>query len=93
MGLVIKEIYPELLIKELKKFNFPNYDICSNVNISYFDLMEKNLSVVNKIAPFKNLRIKNNTQDWFKDEVAKAIKLREKRLKKVKSTKLHIDKD
>ena len=55
--------------------------------------MEKILSVVDKIAPFKDLRIKNNTQDWFDDEVAKAIKLREKRLKQFKSTKLHIDED
>ena len=55
--------------------------------------MEQILSVVDKIAPFKDLRIKNNTQDWFDDEVAKAIKLREKRLKQFKSTKLHIDED
>ena len=55
--------------------------------------MEKTLSVVDKIAPFKDLRIKNNTQDWFDDEVAKAIKLWEKRLKQFKSTKLHIDED
>ena len=43
--------------------------------------MEKILSVVDKIAPFKDPRIKNNTQDqdWFDDEVAKAIKLREER--------------
>ena len=44
--------------------------------------MEKIFNVVNKIAPFKDLRIKNNTQDWFDDKVAKAIKIgREKRLK------------
>ena len=55
--------------------------------------MEKILSVVDKIALFKVLRIKNNTQDSFDDEVAKAIKLREKRLKQFKSTRLHIDED
>ena len=49
--------------------------------------------MVNKIAPFKDRRIKNSTQDWFDDEVPKAIKLREKRLKQFKSTKLHIDED
>ena len=43
--------------------------------------MENILSVVNKITPFKDLSIKNNTQDWFDDKVAKAIKLRVKRLK------------
>ena len=56
--------------------------------------MEKIFNVVDKIAPFEDLRIKNNTQDWFDDEVAKAIKIeREKRLKQFKSTKLYIDED
>ena len=82
----LKKYTPELFIKEFKKINFPNY-IFSNVNIAYLDLVEKILSLVDKIAPCKDLRIKNNTQDWFHDEVAKAIKLREKRLK------LHTDED
>ena len=47
--------------------------------------------MVDKIAPFKDLRFKKNTQDWFDYEVAKAMKFREKRLKHFKSTKLHID--
>ena len=90
----LKKYTPELLIKELKKINFPNYNIFSNVNIAYLDLMEKIFNVVDKIAPFKDLRIKNNTQDWFDDKVAKAIKIeREKRLKQFKSTKLYIDED
>ena len=71
----LKKYTPELLIKELKKINFPIYSVFSNVNIAYIDLVEKILSVVDKIAPFKVLRIKNNTQDQFDDEVTKAIKL------------------
>ena len=56
-------------------------------------MRKKSLSVVSEIASFRDLRIKNNTQDWFDDQLAKAIKLREKRLKQFKSTKLHIDED
>ena len=78
------------MIKELKKINFPNYNIFSHVNNAYLDLVEKILNVVHKTVPFKDLRIKNNTQDWFNDEVAEAKKLREKHLKQFKSTKLHI---
>ena len=59
----LKKYTPELLIKELKKISFPNYNIFSNANIAYLDLMEKILSMVDKITPFKILRIKNNTQD------------------------------
>ena len=55
--------------------------------------MENILSVVDKIAPFRDQRIKNNTQDWFNNKVAEAIKLRENRLKQFKSTKLHTDED
>ena len=72
------------------KINFPDYNIFSNVNIACLDLVKKILSVIDKITPYKDLRIKSNTQDWFNDKVAEAIKLREKRLKNFKSTKLQI---
>ena len=49
--------------------------------------------VIDKVAPYKEVRFKNNTQDWFDDEVAKAIKLRDKCLVLFKITKLHIDED
>jgi len=51
------------------------------------------LSVIDKVAPFKDVRVKNNTQDWFDKDVAEAIKCREKLLKKFKTTKLNIDED
>ena len=49
--------------------------------------------MIDKIQPFKDLRIKNNNHDKFDDEVAEAIKLREKRLEQFKSTKLLTDED
>ena len=81
----LKKYTPKSLIKELKII-FKYYNIFSNVNIAYLNLVEKILSVVDKVAPFKD-----NTQEWFDDKVSKAIKLRGKRLKQFKSTKLHID--
>ena len=59
----LKNYTPELFVDELKKANFPNYNTLSDVNIAYLDLVEKMLKVVHKIAPFKDLRVKNNTQD------------------------------
>ena len=70
------------MVKELKKFNFPNYNIFSNVNIAYLDLVEKYKTW--SIKSSKDLSIKNNTQNWFNGEVAKAIQLRGKRLKQFK---------
>ena len=66
----LKNYTHELLKEYLTQINFPDYNIFSNVNIAYLDLVQKILSSVNKIAPFK---------DRFDDEVAEAIKLREKR--------------
>ena len=82
----LKNYTPELLKEELTKISFPDCNVFSNVNIVYLDLVERIVSVVDKIAPFKDLIIKNNTQDWFDDEVAEAINSREKRLKHIKST-------
>ena len=89
----LKNYTQEILIEELKKINFPDYNIFSNINMAYKDLVEKILGEVDKIAPYKVLRVKNNTQDWFDSEVAEAINLRERRLKHFKSTKLHIDEE
>ena len=85
----LKNYTPEFFREELTKINFPDYNIFSNVNIAYLDLVSKILSVVDKIAPFKDLRVKNKTRDWFDDEVTEAIQLREKRLKHFKYLCLH----
>ena len=66
---LLKNYNPELLIDELTKINFLDYDIFSNVNIAYLDLVKRNLE--RKIL--KGLRIKNNTQDWFADKVTEVI--------------------
>ena len=89
----LKKYSPEIYVDELRKINFPNYSIFSDVNVAYSDLVEKLKNVIDKVAPLKEVRIKNNTQDWFDDEVAKAIKLRDKRFTRFKATKLQIDED
>ena len=89
----LKTYTPERFVEEFKKINFLNYNIFSNINVAYSDLVEKTTTVTDKVAPYKEVRIKNNAQDWFDDEVAEAIKLREKCLMRFKLTKLHIDED
>ena len=86
----LKNYTPDLYIEELKNITFPDYSIFSDVNVAYSDLVDKILKVVDKVAPFKDLRIKNNTQDWFDEEITEAIKIREKRLKQLESTRLQI---
>ena len=62
-----------------------------NVNVAYLDLVNKISDTIDNVAPVKEIRIKNNTQDWFNNEVAEAIKTREKYLKKFKKSNLQID--
>ena len=73
----LKKYTSDFLRKELKKVNFPNCNIFYKVNIGYLHIVEKMSSVVDKIAPFKDQRIKNNNQNWLDNEVAKAIKFGE----------------
>ena len=82
-------IFQKFVIKVLHIKDFPDY----NIFIAYKDFVKKILSVFDKIAPHKVLRVKNNTQDWFDSEVAESINLRDKPLKRFKLTKLHIDED
>ena len=51
------------------------------------------MKVVNKIASSKEIRIKNNIQDWFDREVADLIDVWKKLFLKFKKSKLHIDED
>ena len=51
------------------------------------------MSVINQIAPFKEVHVKNRTEEWFDGEVTESIKAREKLFKKFKKSKLLFDKE
>ena len=51
------------------------------------------MTVINEIAPSKEIRIKNNNEDWFVREVADLIHVREKLFLKFKKSKLYIDEE
>ena len=55
----------------------------SNVKVAYSDLLNKISDRIDSVAPIKIIRIKNNTQEWFHNEISEAIKIREKYFKKV----------
>ena len=42
------------------------------------------------MVPMKQSKIKNSTQEWFDEEVAEKINIREKCFKRFKNTKLHV---
>ena len=51
------------------------------------------MNVIDKVAPLKERRVKQNSQEWFDGEIADEIKNRDKLFRKFKKSKLQIDKD
>ena len=62
--------------------------------VTWFDerrQWRRHWKVVNEIASSKEIRIKNNTQEWFDREIAELIHAQEKLFLKFKKSKLHND--
>ena len=87
----LKNYSAEIFTNALKTFQFPNYNIFRNVNVAYSNLLNKISDTIDNIAPIKETRIKNNAQEWFDNEIAEAMKTREKHFKKFKKSNLQVD--
>ena len=48
---------------------------------------------IDKVVPIKERRIKHNSKEWFDGKISEAIKNRDKFLKTLKKSRLHIDKE
>ena len=70
-----KKYSAKIYTNGLETVQCPNCNIFSNANVVYLDLLI--LDTVDNVAPIKEIRIKNNTQDWFDNETVKAIKIRD----------------
>ena len=87
----LKKCSAEIFTNALKIVQFWNCNIFSNVNVAYSDLLNKISNTIDRVAPIKEIITKNNTQEWFDNEIAEAIKIREKYFKKFKKSNLQID--
>ena len=87
----LKKYNAEIFTNALKTVQFPNYNIFSSVNVAYSDLLNKISDTIDNVAPIKEIRIKNNTEEWFDNEIAEAIKTREKYFKKFEISNLQIN--
>ena len=59
---------------------------------AYIDLVNKITQVINNLAPYKTIRVKNQSNEWFDGELVEQISNRDKLFKKFKKSKLNIDK-
>ena len=87
----LKNYSQTLFLDKLKKINFPDYSNFKDINNAYSDFTEKVTSVIDEIAPIKEIRVKNNSQDWFDAEINEEIERRDKSLAKFKKSRLHSD--
>ena len=62
----------------LKQIDFPNYENFGDVDEAYSNFFQKLMTVIDKIAPYKSERVKENTQKWFDGEVLEKLNLRNK---------------
>ena len=81
----------DLYVKKLKEIDFPDYLNFRDINEAYSDFTEKVASVIDEIAPIKEVRVKSNSQDWFDAEINEEIERRDKLLAKFKKSRSHSD--
>ena len=75
-------------VEKLKEIDFPDY---SNFTEAYSDFTGKVASVIDEIAPIKEVRVKSNSQDWFDAEINEEIERQDKLLTKFKKSRSHSD--
>ena len=89
----LKHYTVDLLVEGLLKVSFLNYERYSNIDSAYTDFLNNLMKVTNKIVPSKEIRIKNNNQDWFHREVADLTHVQKILFLKFKKSRLHIDEE
>ena len=58
----LKYYSEDLFVKKLKEIDFPDYSNFKDINEAYSDFTGK-ASVIDEIAPIKEVRVKSNSQD------------------------------
>ena len=85
----LKYYSEDLYVKKLKEIDFPDYSNFKDINEAYSDFTEKVASVIDEIAPIKEVRVKSNSQDWFDAEINE--ERRDKLLAKFKKSRSDSD--
>ena len=78
----LKNYSPEKLIEESDKLNWNNVITCDNVIQVSNNFRGLFMSVVDSIAPIKEIRFKQCTEPWMCKEILECIRERDKSLYK-----------
>ena len=84
--------YSQALYQEkLRKINFPDYSNFKDINDAFSDFTKNVTSVIDEVARLKEIRVKNNSQDWFDAEINEETERQDKSFAKFKKSRLHRD--
>ena len=78
-------------LQELENAKFPEYSKFTDINCAYSDFIGKLTTIIDKVAPVREMRIKANSQEWFDEEIHEHIALRDKMLAKFKKSRKQCD--
>ena len=78
-------------LQELENTKFPEYSKFTDINCAYSDFIGKLTTIIDKVAPVREMRIKANSQEWFDEEIHEHIALRDKMLAKLKKSRKQCD--
>ena len=87
----LKHYTLESLRENLENTSFPDYSKYDDINEGYADLIQKVNSIIDKLAPEKEMCVKNNTEEWVHEDIYEGMRIRDKKFQKFKRTRLHID--
>ena len=83
----LKKYTPDMFVEELKSVNFPNYENFNSLNDAYSNFMSLFMAAINKVAPLREIRVKNRSHEWFDGEISNAVEARNEKLKTFKRTR------
>ena len=83
---MFKKCKAKIFTNGLNIIQFPNYNIFSNVNVAYSNVLTNISNTKDNALLIKEITGKDYTQDLFISEIAETIKVREKLFKVFKSS-------
>ena len=87
----LKGYTKEIFLEKLSKIQFPDFSTFSDVDEAYSNFLDKVMEVIDDIAPYKEICIKNNSEEWVDEDIFEGRRVRDKLYKKFKNTRLHTD--
>ena len=87
----LKNYDKDVYLEKLKDIKLPELDERSNLDEIYNIFVTQFSKIIDYVAPLREIRVKNNTPDWFDGEIMDKIRNRDKLNRKFKLSKSEED--